>query len=205
MCNAWNHPKGCSCGWGGGNFSGSRSQHENNSYSWIAPILNSHESYVNPNACCPVCGAAVFFYLAPNGGRVFFDELGPPWPKHPCTDQSSIPYPARNLTPQKGFKYKWQKKKWSPFIISSLFNVDRATLKVTGELKGKEIELYIVMPLTSHNQTSAISSKCIAQIRELREGVFKLSLITHEGQPYERNAFSRLTEARDAHRVLGKR
>ena len=25
-------------------------------------------------------------YQSPNGGRVFFDDLGWPWPKHPCTD-----------------------------------------------------------------------------------------------------------------------
>jgi hypothetical protein len=33
-----------------------------------------------------VCGDRVFFYQSPNGGRVFFDHLGWPWPKHPCTD-----------------------------------------------------------------------------------------------------------------------
>lgn len=43
-------------------------------------------SYINPNAICPVCGATVFFYQSPNGGRVFFDALGWPWPKHRCTD-----------------------------------------------------------------------------------------------------------------------
>lgn len=44
--------------------------------------------YINPNAECPVCGASVFFYQNEFGSRVYFDELGPPWPKHPCTDQS---------------------------------------------------------------------------------------------------------------------
>jgi len=43
-------------------------------------------SYVNPNARCPVCGERVYFYQSPNGGRVFFDDLGWPWPKHRCTD-----------------------------------------------------------------------------------------------------------------------
>lgn len=43
-------------------------------------------AFVNPNATCPVCGADVFFYQNEHGSRVFFDELGPPWPKHPCTD-----------------------------------------------------------------------------------------------------------------------
>lgn len=48
--------------------------------------FRSSESYVNPNAHCPVCGDQVFFYRSPFGGRVFFDNLGWPWPKHRCTD-----------------------------------------------------------------------------------------------------------------------
>lgn len=43
-------------------------------------------SFTIPNATCPVCGASVFFYQNESGSRVFFDDLGPPWPKHPCTD-----------------------------------------------------------------------------------------------------------------------
>ena len=50
-------------------------------------------SFVNPNARCPVCGDKVFFYRSPFNGRVFFDELGPPWPKHPCTDNSTEHFP----------------------------------------------------------------------------------------------------------------
>jgi hypothetical protein len=33
-----------------------------------------------------VCGAAVYFWSNAEGSRVYFDEMGPPWPKHPCTD-----------------------------------------------------------------------------------------------------------------------
>lgn len=43
-------------------------------------------TYVNPNARCPVCDASVFYYQNKHGSRVYFDDLGPPWPKHPCTD-----------------------------------------------------------------------------------------------------------------------
>lgn len=43
--------------------------------------------YVVPNAACPVCGQAVYFYANDHGSRVYFDELGPPWPKHGCTDR----------------------------------------------------------------------------------------------------------------------
>lgn len=42
--------------------------------------------FVNPNASCPVCGQPVYFYANEHGSRVFFDELGKPWTKHPCTD-----------------------------------------------------------------------------------------------------------------------
>lgn len=44
-------------------------------------------SFLNPNARCPVCNENVFFFQCPNGGRVFFDDVGWPWPKHPCTDR----------------------------------------------------------------------------------------------------------------------
>jgi hypothetical protein len=53
---------------------------------------------VIPNADCPVCGQPVFFYQNEHGSRVYFDELCPPWPKHPCTDKSeyvqSVPGPT---------------------------------------------------------------------------------------------------------------
>lgn len=39
-----------------------------------------------PNSKCPICQADVFFYRNNQGSRVYFDDLGPPWPKHPCTD-----------------------------------------------------------------------------------------------------------------------
>ncbi|MBX3196426.1 MAG: hypothetical protein KF727_15180 [Microbacteriaceae bacterium] len=30
----------------------------------------------------------MFFYSNEFGSRVYFDDLGPPWPKHPCTDNT---------------------------------------------------------------------------------------------------------------------
>ena len=88
MCNSWNHSYNCKCGFGGeghlGKSYGSTRFFENN-------FLNhrvSYESFVNPNAKCPVCKEPVFFYQSPYGGRVFFDKLGHPCLKHPCTDTS---------------------------------------------------------------------------------------------------------------------
>jgi hypothetical protein len=66
----------------GGWCSGYRSSSQQTSTKSFA----SYVSYVNPNARCPVCGERVYFYQSPFGGRVFFDDLRWPWPKHPCTD-----------------------------------------------------------------------------------------------------------------------
>ena len=86
------HPSG-SCSGRGGSYSGRRGYSSFRSTSdgevFEFPFI-TYPSYVNPNACCPVCGASVYFYQSPYGGRVFFDELGPPWPKHPCTDNPVV-------------------------------------------------------------------------------------------------------------------
>jgi len=57
-----------------------------NGRSAVAKPFVTVVSYVNPNAYCPVCGKQVFYYQSSHGGRVFFDNLGWPWPKHGCTD-----------------------------------------------------------------------------------------------------------------------
>ncbi|MCC2314170.1 hypothetical protein [Cellulomonas xiejunii] len=38
-----------------------------------------------------MCRAAVYFYANEHGSRVYFDEMGPPWPKHPCTQPDAAP------------------------------------------------------------------------------------------------------------------
>lgn len=119
MCNAWNHPPGCRCGWGGEghlgySYGGSFDSHTTHL------TRPTYESFVNPNAYCPVCNARVFFYQSPHGGRVFFDELGPPWPKHPCTDSQSIYKPNPSTAPGNiwGTKFSWQIQNWEPFFCT---------------------------------------------------------------------------------------
>lgn len=50
-----------------------------------------------PNATCPVCGASVYFYSNSVGSKVYFDALGPPWPKHPCMDSRSVASPWEQI------------------------------------------------------------------------------------------------------------
>ena len=135
MCNAWNHPAGCNCGWGGVWYA--------RGVTSPAALRVSLESFVNPHARCPVCGAGVFYYQSPDGGRVFFDALGPPWPKHPCTDNApssrlSRPRPSPSLP-----RYQWQQDAWVPFILSSVLSYSPRLVRVSGHCGDAPLELYI--------------------------------------------------------------
>lgn len=102
MCNAWNHSDDCTCGFGGEGHLGGGGGHggwaptvvvrgprptprERAWPRWATGHARSDlgEPLTHPTVC-PVCGAEIFFHTNGNGDVVFFDELGWPWPKHPC-------------------------------------------------------------------------------------------------------------------------
>lgn len=95
----YNHYPNCTCGWCVGGHRGvnlnelHREMERRSASEFLkrngASRLGS-TCFVVPNATCPVCKASVYFYSNANGSRVFFDSLGPPWPKHPCTDRPSV-------------------------------------------------------------------------------------------------------------------
>lgn len=167
MCNAWNHPLDCTCGWGGDGHRGQRGFNSAPGASQIPDnrsiYFTHYASYLNPNATCPVCGAQVFFYQSPDGGRVFFDELGHPWPKHPCTDLSSRPIDVRinshpvTETNQSAIQrnYSWQKNGWEPFFCISIDRVppDYRVCRLYGYFNNSNATLYV--PLSSLS-TSAL-------------------------------------------------
>lgn len=70
--------------------------------------------WVNPNAHCPVCGCAVYFYESPYGGSVYFDELGPPWSKHACTDRPVVGTSGVNSSPTPAVR--WDQDGWQPLV-----------------------------------------------------------------------------------------
>lgn len=203
MCNAWNHPQGCTCGWGGEGHLGRRSSGNgatgSSGYWWVPPITHTLTSYVNPNAACPLCGAPVYFYLSPNGGRVFFDELGPPWPKHPCTDNRSVPKQLI-ATPNTEKSYKWQVNGWEPFFITEISNLYKYVLELKGEYKDRQIKLYVRR--NAHGAVDYINKQCIAYLRKIDDSSFDLSLITPTGTPISITAFLTLMRASKTSRVV---
>lgn len=101
-CNAHNHSPLCDCGWGGTNYNNSRSEPK---VDW-----SKAKSHTIPNAHCPICSASVFFYRSPDGGTVFFDSLGPPWPKHSCTSNDAY-HQTREILTERNKKTKGKARK----------------------------------------------------------------------------------------------
>jgi hypothetical protein len=134
VCNAWNHPVECRCGWGGeGSLGGGRGGYGGGFGGMGEPL--SYDSYTNPNARCPVCGAGVIFYQSPEGGRVFFDPpIGPPWPKHPCTDRRAGGRSVSlNSTAAAERLRALEEEGWEPFVVTATAP-EYSTTTVTGYL-----------------------------------------------------------------------
>lgn len=97
MCNAWNHPPDCNCGWGGdtggGGFSRSNASFnlssllsQSSTYKatlqrTLSPELRSAETR---RTACWWCGALVYYHTNGYGDSVLFDDLGHPWQVHHC-------------------------------------------------------------------------------------------------------------------------
>lgn len=95
-------------------------------------------SFVNPNAKCPVCGEDVYYYESPYGGKVYFDSLGPPWPKHSCIDYGV----AGTITQESHYKI-WSTNIWRPFQVEKIEELENGSYKVTGTvLENGEKEIF---------------------------------------------------------------
>lgn len=96
MCNAWNHPADCTCGWGGEGHLGSSVGFTGSPadpagcYTDARGLAWLHAHDVCRPTSCPRCQRQVYF-VRHNGGSVWFDELGWPWPIHPCFASGTRP------------------------------------------------------------------------------------------------------------------
>lgn len=105
MCNAWNHPPNCTCGWGGDTGGGfgesfgwlseeivktsqpsppSRSRHLEALRDVTETQLRNSETRKTK---CWWCGAEVYYHTNGYGDCVLFDELGWPWLVHECWEE----------------------------------------------------------------------------------------------------------------------
>jgi hypothetical protein len=191
MCNAHNHSWDCTCGFGGDTGGGGRRgggyqsafiaeyvAYGAPSGGWCRDRDGTVTSYVNPNAHCPVCGATVFFYRSPYDGRVFFDQLGWPWPKHPCTDTSGyIRRTTRDSAGQSAppTEPAWRAEGWHP-LLSSRVHSAKDRLEVTGDGPDGFLELYF-------QRAASIDRESPIFIRPLADkpGLFEASFLRSNG------------------------
>jgi hypothetical protein len=165
----FNHYADCTCGWcvNYGRMSGSeRRRFETDMRRRDAVRELKRESarsisgcFVNPNAKCPVCGAGVFFYANEHGSRVFFDDLGPPWPKHPCTD---IPrdYIPRSTLPVRRTRGSMQE------LISAANVAGLFTNRVFGRRVADEWSMLVVLVVDRTDDENTVT----AEFLDSREG-----------------------------------
>lgn len=158
----YNHYADCTCGWcvNYGRLSYSdRARLVSDMRRRDAKNLLKRESarsiaacYVNPNARCPECHASVFFYANEHGSRVFFDHLGPPWPKHPCTD---IPrdYVPRERLPQRRARGAVQE------LISAANVVGLFDNKVLGRRATGEWTVLVVLSVDRIGDESTVTAE----------------------------------------------
>lgn len=183
MCNAWNHPPDCTCGWGGeghlGGSSGSSRFPVSRPWAVLQSQFHVAASFTNPNTSCPVCGAHVYFYQSPAGGRVFFDDLGPPWPKHPCTD-NSMPTgssarpavaPAAAVSKLDAKRPQWLDEGWTPFICddAQASTGDVGYCMLVGRLGDTLTILYLC--------TVKLPDEALLQVRPARPNEFDVSMV----------------------------
>lgn len=173
MCNAWNHPQDCRCGWGGVGHSGSSSRKKSTTIG-TGNRFYELQSYLIPNAKCPVCKSLVFFYQSENGGRVFFDSLGPPWPKHPCTNNHFTK--ISDIYIKEIVDSKWQTvaegSNWKPLVVLNItplppnFNVFRINAL---SYQGLETILY--------TSQCKLKTKAPYYIQQMDDNIFALSTV----------------------------
>ncbi len=128
---------------------------------------------------CPGCGSSVFFFRCNCGSKVFFDEIGSPWPIHDCDSAwaknlirtrdksgavtvqlaegvsirrapSSFSVDSRVLT--EGLRRKRQPKP-DPIVAVHPRHGHEETM-VVGVLREKQVEVDVLRSLKLHDDTS---------------------------------------------------
>ena len=199
MCNAWNHSVNCTCRWGGTGHAGRRSSGDAAMKSYwrgYVPYITWHiDSYVNPNARCPVCGASVLYYCNEHGSSVFFDELGPPGPKHSCTDNEKkyvalvLEGATRKVVEN---NYQWMRDHWELHRVINTVNLDNTAFKLVLEKDGTEMDVFVSKSDLGISKYVDIFRNGIAVFFNKNLRIKKLSLLTPSAKPILLSAYTSL-------------
>lgn len=133
-----------------------------------------------PNSTCPVCCEPVFYYRNDWGSSVFFDHLGPPWPKHPCTDSSRpIPFANSKLLPKNNpaIDDGWVNAE----LIDAIFHEDLICEFHCSLVEGDKIVLYVSSSYVENiANIQFLSQESICFLKPVSSDVFKISLLSDD-------------------------
>lgn len=140
----------------------------------------SHRLITAYNARCPVCQQAIFFYRNEHGSAVFFDELGPPWTKHPCTagELTALFLPS---TPQpKPATPQWQVQGWQPLRSAQIFEMELGGYGVHGYSGGELLRFLL----------AGMSAAQADEIRGTGQAIWHYRMAEHSGRSYQVGVFT---------------
>ena len=199
MCNAWNHSSTCPCGWGGVGHKG-RATISTKAFSFwprnIPPIIGDVRSFSVPNASCPVCGATVFYYCNDYGSSVFFDEPGPPWSKHPCTDKGKQLAPkalTKTPLPKSDHFAKWERAGWKLATPKAIVAQDKYIYKVHVSLVASKVDrtLYVTrQTVPAEVDIEKLVHNKFIFVKELSETYIKISVLNTKLKELEFPAYN---------------
>lgn len=161
--------------------------------------LGTFASYVDPWASCPACGASVFFYQSPNGGRVFFDQLGPPWPRHACTTGTSLPKVRLSSTDHPDAKRpppSWIGAGWRPLLKATAADLTPDLMRLEGVYGEDAIHLYVpkfylrALPAPIDELSSAP-----ILIKVAESGVYRIEILGPGARPVVLMAYQSMADA----------
>jgi hypothetical protein len=169
LCNAKNHHWNCNCGFGGGRGLLSPKKAKVEAPDLFA-VPHVPRRYTKPNERCAFCDASVFFRRLANGGRVYFDDPGAPWHKHPCTDSASEFYRGAFGTAGEG---------WPQVTQVSAKAQSGSVLRLTGRLIDQDWSVFVSTSVfRSAPIPSTYLSESFIQARPGLGGRFELALLT---------------------------
>lgn len=168
---------------------------ETQQYHYTHGIPSSNQQGEHTAQCrCPKCGNAVFYYQNEQGSKVYFDELGWPWPKHPCFAKKCV----ENKVDLKQFVSARRDEATSSRC--EILDHKQFNGKNIFYLRGKKEKYCIsVDPL---DRDDFIKSDVYIRLQDASIMFVKTEIIIRKFQYFERKEFSKLEKLK---RVAGQR
>jgi len=170
-CNGHKHPWNCTCKFGGtSSNTAKRLPAPQTPDLFSVPHVPRH--YTKPQIRCPFCNEPVFYCRLSNEGSAYFDKIGHPWPKHPCTDKSSKLYRGPPDSPEEN---------WPRFEKIVVESITETLLRLSGETQNSEFIVFLHRD-TLKEETDPAKYICASRMQAKRyhDGRVDLALVDSE-------------------------